>query len=423
MSAANIKMTTLDNGLRVVTDTVEAVQSVAVGIWAGVGARHEKAAVNGIAHLTEHMMFKGTEKYSAQAIAEEIENVGGHMNAYTSRDITSYHIHLLKDDAALALDVLADMYTASTFPEDELAKERHVVLQEIGMCHDTPDDLIFDHYFETAYADQAAGRPILGPASIVAEMPRQAIIDHVHNYYTVPNSVVVASGNIAHDDFVQMVQNKLGDMKAGEKALCDQARYAGGDRRTDKKDLEQTHLMLGFEAPSRLNEDYFAIRALAAMLGGGMSSRLFQEIREKRGLVYSIFAFYQGLQDSGQLAFYAGTGPKECAELIPVLCDEVMKITSTITEAELARTKAQLKSSLVMQQESMMSRADRIAKSVLFKDKLPNLEEALQKISALDIAAIQNIAKNIFASQPTFTALGPLQHVENYDAIKQRLVA
>lgn len=420
---SDIKITTLENGLRIVTDNVPSVQSVAVGVWAGVGARHEIAAVNGIAHLTEHMMFKGTNKYNAQQIAEEIENVGGHMNAYTSRDVTSYHIHLLKDDIGLALDVLASMYLHSTFPEDELTKERHVILQEIGMCQDTPDDLIFDHYYETAYANQAAGRPILGPADIVANMPRSAITNHVSKFYNAQNSVIVASGNIDHAQFVALVEDKFADIKTGDKAAYDAASYVGGDHRMDKQDLEQTHIMLGFEAPSRLSDDYFGVRALATILGGGMSSRLFQEIREKRGLVYSIFAFYQGLQDTGQLSVYAGTGTQDVKELIPVLCDEILKSISTITPDELNRTKAQIKSSLVMQQESMMNRADRIAKSLLHKDKLPDLNDTITKLNALDIDMIEQAAKSIFAGTPTFAALGPLDHVESYDQIAARLCA
>lgn len=416
-----INLTTLPSGLRVVTDYVAAVESVAVGVWAGVGARHEAAEVNGVAHMVEHMMFKGTPNRNAQQIAEQIESVGGHMNAYTSREITSYHIHLLKDDLPLALDVLSDMYINSTLPEDELAKERYVILQEIGMSHDTPDDLVFDHYYAASYADQAVGRPILGPASIIKDIQRDSLQAHINTHYTAQNSVIVASGNVDHDSFVRQVEDKFAALAIGESKSPTAAIYTGGEKREEKSDLEQAHIILGFDAVSRNADDYYDVKALATIMGGGMSSRLFQEVREKSGLAYSVFAFYQAMQDGGQFGIYTGTGENDVQELIPVLCAEVLKAQHNITETEITRTRAQMKSGLLISHESMMTRADQQAKSILFKNKTFDQTAIAQKIDAITVETVKKAATKIFSSTPTIAAIGPLGKLEDYNAVKARL--
>ncbi len=419
--ARDIQLTTLDNGVRVITDYVPTVESVAMGVWANVGARHEQAQVNGVAHMVEHMLFKGTQNRDAQRIVDEIENVGGHVNAYTSRDITSYYIHLLKDDVALGLDVLSDMYQRSTLPEDELTKERHVILQEIGMCHDTPDDLVFDHFYETAFADQAAGRPILGPTDIVAAMPRAALQNHIDRFYIAENTVVCAAGNINHDAFVALARDAFSDIRTGDKSVYDTATYTGGDRRTDKGDLEQAHIMLGFQGLSRDDNDFYAMRAMTAILGGGMSSRLFQEVREKRGLVYSVYAFAQAMQDTGLFGIYAGTGEKDVAELMPVLQDEIGKIQAAITEGELTRVKAQLKASLLMGQESMTSRADTVARTLIHRECVYDQDDIIAKIDALTRADVTHVASRIFSSKPTLTAIGPLGQLMGFETLASGL--
>lgn len=419
--ARDIQSTQLDNGVTVITDRVTTVESVAIGIWADVGARHEQANVNGIAHMVEHMLFKGTQNRSAQQIVDEIENVGGHMNAYTSREITSYHVHLLKKDAPLAFDVLSDMYLNSTMPDDELKKERHVILQEIGMCNDTPDDLIFDHFYAGAYKDQAMGRAILGESDIVASMPRQALFDHVNGFYTPENTVICAAGNIDHDQLVRMAGDKFGDMRANAKSGFDAASYTGGEVRDNKAELEQAHVMLGFDSVSRLDDDFYAVRALSSILGGGMSSRLFQEVREKRGLVYSVFAYAQGTQDSGLFGIYAGTGAKDTAELMPVLCEEIQKIQHDVKEEELARVKSQLMASLLMGQESMMSRADMVAKTMIHRRKEFNPQDLIDQVESLTVQRIQKAAQKIFASKPTLAAIGPLDHLISYDQLVENL--
>jgi predicted Zn-dependent peptidase len=418
---SNARMTILPNGLKVVTDTAPSMESVAVGVWSDVGSRHEKPEINGVAHMVEHMMFKGTTSRNAQQIVEDIENVGGHMNAYTSREVTSYHIHLLAEDLPLAVDVLADMYQNSTLPEEELIKERQVILQEIGMCKDTPDDLVFDHYYETAYPDQAVGRTILGLPEIIAAMPRDALARHIQNFYTADRSVIVAAGAVDHDAFVRMIEDRFRLKKNGYDEAFEPAAYKGGDKRDNRKDLEQSHIVLGFDAPHRTSKDYYNVKVLSLLLGGGMSSRLFQEIRERRGLVYSVFSFYQAMQDSGQIGFYAGTGPEKIAELMPALCEELGKVQQNILKEEVDRTLTQLKSGMLMGRESMLNRADQQAKSVLYKGKVFDPAEEVEKMQTVSVESVLKAAQAVFSTTPTLAALGPLRHLESYESVKARL--
>ncbi len=414
----SLKITTLPNGLRIVTDRVSSVESVAVGVWIGAGARDEVNEHNGAAHMVEHMLFKGTKRRNAQDIAEVIENVGGHINAYTSREVTSYHIHLLKNDLPLALDVLADIVQHSTMPEDEIEREREVILQEIGMCYDTPDDIIFDNYYEAAYPSQAFGAPILGTNEIIGGMSRETLMGFVQNNYTPERMVICASGNLDHDVFIKDVEAKFNALPQSKSLNKPLANYQGGEHR-QSRDLEQSHIVLGFNGLSRRDSNYYDAQILASLMGGGMSSRLFQEVREKRGLVYSIYSFHSAQSDSGQFIIYAGTGPDKLPELIPVICNEINKIGSDVTQKELERSKAQLRSNTLMSRESMISRADQNAKAILNHGKIRNIDEIIDLINAVDIASLEKIAQQIFSSTPTLAALGPLSELEKFDAIKQ----
>lgn len=416
----SIQISTLSNGLRVVTDYVPSVESVAVGVWIGAGTRDEDMSHNGAAHMVEHMLFKGTQKRDAKTIAEVIENVGGHMNAYTSREITSYHIHLLKDDLPLALDVLADIIQNSTMPEDEIERERDVILQEIGMCHDTPDDIIFDNYYEQAYAKQTIGAPILGTTKIIKKMDRETLIGFTKRFYCPSNLVICAAGNITHDAFIKQVESLFNALPANENYARLQANYTGGEHRSEK-DLEQAHIILGFEGIARTHELYYAAQTLSTLLGGGMSSRLFQEVREKRGLVYSIYSFHTAHQDSGQFGIYAGTGPDKISELMPVVCEEIKKLAQSLEETEINRAKAQLRTSTLMGLESMMSRADQNAKSVLQRGYVRSTDETIREINAVNAALLRTTAEKIFASPPTLAALGPLEELEDFASIRSKL--
>lgn len=329
-------------------------------------------------------------------------------------------MHMLADDTELALDVLADMIQNSTMPDNEIESERHVILQEIGMCHDTPDDVIFDNYYETAYADQTLGAPILGTADIISNMKREVLQAYVQNHYTPENIIISAAGNVNHEKFVALTEKYFNILPAGQKAEKQAATYTGGEIRIEK-DLEQSHVIIGFQGVSRLSPDFYAAQALSALFGGGMSSRLFQEIREKRGLVYSIFSFHSSYSDDGQFGIYAGTGPNDLKELVPVVCEEILKLADTLTEEEVVRAKTQIRSSLIMGRESMMTRADQQAKYLIFRDKKLDIEEIIAQIDALNKEKISAVARQIFASKPTMSSLGPLTNLESYEAIQRCL--
>ena len=419
----SIQSTKLENGLRVVTDTVETVESVAVGIWCDVGTRHENMAHNGVAHMVEHMMFNGTPTRTSKDIVEKIEAVGGQMNAYTSRENTAYYIHLLKEDVALGLDVLSDMIQRSNFPDADLEKERGVIIQEIGMTNDTPDDLIFDLYQECAYPKQSLGAPILGTAEIVQNMGKQTLFDYVQTFYNAENLVISASGNITHDEMVQLTTRYFNALPSTPKSQFQAADYKGGFI-YEEKELEQAHVVMGFQGISKQDPDYYAAVLLSTIMGGGMSSRLFQEVREKHGLVYSVYSAYSAFQDDGQFEIYAGTGPDKLSKLIPVICDEVQKINQNVVSAEeLNRAKSQLRSGILMGRESMLSRTNRQAKHMINYDKNFDLDDLLMKISAVSAQDIQNAANRIFDGVPTVAALGPLPSMESYDKIQTRLAA
>ena len=415
-----IKTTTLPNGLRIVTDNVNSVGTVSLGIWACVGSRYESSANNGVAHMVEHMIFKGTKTRNAKDIAEQIENVGGHMNAYTGREITGYYMHIMKDDVNLATDILTDMVQNPLFSQEDFDKERQVVLQEIGMYEDTPDDLIFDNYQQTAYKNQAIGAPILGTTEIIRNMPREELFNYADRSYTPCSLVVSAAGNINHDEFVSLISDRMGNIRKNKEISYDAANYTSGESRVEK-DLEQAHIIMGFKGVSRKDDDYYAAIALSTILGGGMSSRLFQQIREERGLVYSIYSYHNAFQDDGQFGIYAGTGANDLKELVAVTCDEIIKVTNDISEEELARAKAQLKSNLLMSRESMTSRADQQAKHMIFHNKVMDINEKIAKINDLDIFKIQEIGKKIFSSKLTIAAIGPISALEGYDQISSRI--
>src|SRR5437870_1056841 len=335
------QLSTLTNGLRVATDRVDTVDTVSLGIWIDVGTRHEPAEINGVAHFLEHMAFKGTERRSALAIAEEIEAVGGHLNAYTSRESTAYYAKVLKEDIPLALDILSDILQYSTFDQEELERERTVILQEIGQANDTPDDIIFDHFQECAYPDQAMGRPVLGSPDIIRELRRDAVVGYLRDHYGARKMVLAAAGNLEHGRLVDLAERLLSDLPAERPASTEAARYTGGDRR-EERDLEQLHLVLGFPGVVLGDPDYYAASVLSTAFGGGMSSRLFQEIREKRGLVYAIQSFVHGYRDGGLFGIYAGTGEAEAAELVPALCEQTLQLEAGLSLVELNRAKAQM---------------------------------------------------------------------------------
>lgn len=418
----HVRVTTLPNGLRVATDSMPHVETVSIGVWIGVGSRHEPAAANGVAHMVEHMLFKGTPSRDAFGISAAIENVGGHLNAYTSREQTTYYAKVLKEDTGLALGILADMVQNPLFDKGELDKERQVIIQEIGQAEDTPDDIVYDHFLATAYPGQRLGRPVLGTADVVGNLPRQALADYVAGRYVGANIVVAAAGNVRHAELVDLVGRLFADLPQGDVPVADTALYRGGDFREDR-DLEQVHLLLGFQGVTHDDPDLHAALIMSTLLGGGMSSRLFQEVREKRGLVYSIHSFNWPMQDTGIFGIYAGTGPDSTAELVPVICDEVRRLSGSLTEDELARAKAQMRAGHLMSLESTTYRAEQLGGNLLSHGRYITTAEAVARVDAVTLADVAAIANRIFSSTPTLTALGPLDGLESLEHVTSRLAA
>jgi predicted Zn-dependent peptidase len=420
LDLSGVRVTRLDNGLTVATDVMGGVETAALGVWVGVGTRHEPREINGVAHMLEHMAFKGTARRSARDISVEIENVGGHLNAYTSRENTAYYARVLAEDVPLALDIIADILQYSTFDEVELARERAVVLQEIGQAEDTPDDIIFDRLQATAYPDQALGRPVLGTTEIVGSMSRLAIRDYMRRNYGAESLVLAAAGRVDHDRLVELASAAFVDLPRTGPALAEPARYVGGDFR-EARELEQLHLVFGFPGVGYVDPDYYASTVLSTLLGGGMSSRLFQEIREKRGLVYSIYSFASSYVDGGMFGIYAGTGAGEAREIVPLICDEVVKVADDVEEEEVARARAQLKAGILMGRESSSSRSEQLAQQLLIYGRPLSLEEIVARVEAVDAAQVARVARRLVAGPLTLAALGPIGNVEAYERITARL--
>jgi predicted Zn-dependent peptidase len=401
---------------------MERVETVSFGAYIGAGTRHETAAENGVAHFLEHMAFKGTASRSAVDIAEAIENVGGHINAYTSREQTAYYVKLLKEDLSLGVDIIGDILCHSSFDADELERERGVILQEIGQANDTPDDIVFDHFQSAAYPSQPMGRPVLGTEQIIRGMKREALPGFMRQHYTPENMVIAACGNLEHDQVVELVQQHFADLPKCEAEAPMPADYTGGEFR-EVRALDQAHIVLGFSAPGYGEPDYYPSMLLSTLLGGGMSSRLFQEIREKRGLVYSIYSFTAPAADGGLFGIYAGTGESEAAELMPVTLEELGKVQQHVTAAELNRARAQLKAGLLMSLESTGSRCEQVARQWQIFGRIIPAAETVAKIEAVTEADIHAVAAKIFRTRPTLATLGPISQVPKLSNIIDRLAA
>jgi predicted Zn-dependent peptidase len=415
-----VNVTRLANGLTVASDRMTEVASVSLGIWVDVGTRHETREANGVAHLLEHMAFKGTRRRSARAIAEEIEAVGGHLNAYTGREGTAYYAKLLADDAGLALDILADILQHSVYDPEELARERQVVLQEIGLAEDTPDDIVFDLYQETAFPDQPLGRPVLGRAEIVSRLGRDALVDYQDSNYAADRMVLAAAGRVEHDWLVEQAERLLADLPRKGEVEAQPARYRGGEL-IEARQLEQAHLVLGFPGLKARDPRIYTAAVLSTLLGGGMSSRLFQEVREKRGLVYSIYTFVSHFKDSGLFSIYAGTGESEAAELMPVVADELAKVSRAVEPVEVERAAAQVRATLLMARESTGARAEALAGQIATFGRPLSTEEILAEVAAVDTEAVRSLAEQCFSGPPTLVAIGPISEVEPLERFARRL--
>ncbi|MGL4279153.1 MAG: M16 family metallopeptidase [Albidovulum sp.] len=414
------RLTTLNNGLRVVTETMPGLKSASAGLWVLAGGRHERAEQNGIAHFLEHMAFKGTRRRSALRIAEEIEDVGGYINAYTSREMTAYYARVLSQDVVMALDVIADIVLNPLFRKADIETERHVILQEIGQALDTPDDIIFDWLHETSYPDQPFGRTILGPEDRVAAFRKVDFEGFTGAHYGPDQMILSAAGGVDHAAIVAAAERIFGGLKPRGVSTVEPARFVGGERR-EVKDLEQAHFALSFEGPGYRDDAVYAAQVYATAMGGGMSSRLFQKIREDRGLCYSIHAQSSAYEDTGNITIYAGTSAEEIGELTALTLSELKRAAEDMTEAEVARARAQLRAGLLMGLESPSSRAERNARLLSIWGRIPAVSEAVAKIDAVDTTRVRSYAEGLTRARAALAIYGPVASAPGIEEIRRGL--
>jgi predicted Zn-dependent peptidase len=417
----DIQIEKLSNGLTVALNHMPHLETVAFGTWVKAGARNETRAEHGIAHLLEHMAFKGTNTRSARQIAEEVENVGGDVNAATSVETTSYHARMMANDVELGMDVLHDILRNSVFDEGELTREKHVILQEIGAANDQPDDLIFDLFQNAAYGGQSIGRPVLGTPETVAAFSRSDLNGYLDTHYRAPNMVLAASGKIDTDTLLKQAETLYADFAETISDPPEPANYIGGQAFEERKTSE-TQILLGFEGRAYQARDFYASQLLSMVLGGGMSSRLFQEVRERRGYCYSVFAFHWAFSDTGLFGINAATGSDDLDKLMPVLLDELKRTADDIADEEADRARAQIRSGLMMGMESPAIRAGTIARQLLlFGRVIPN-EELMERLEAISAERLRDLAGRLFIeSAPTIAAVGDITKVPEQHAIADAL--
>ena len=407
----------LGNGLSVVTHHMPHVETVSLGVWVGAGSRDEQVHQNGLAHMLEHMAFKGTNARTSYQIAAEIEAAGGDMNASTSMETTAYYARVLRDDWQLALDVISDIVLDPLFAEDDLSLEKGVIIQEISAAQDTPDDLVFDMVQSLAWPDHALGRDILGTKESVKSFTREDLSLYRDRHYIVPRTVIAAAGHINHQVLVEAVSERFASLATGTASDRPIPVYSGGFAKK-KRSLDQTHQVMAFPAPGYLHKDIYAAHLLAGILGGGMSSRLFQEARERRGLCYSTFAHMSAFSDTGLLQIYAGTAPETAKEFTKVASDILLTATKDVTQEELDRARAQLKASLVMSLESPSSRADQIARQYLAYGYVPDISTLLEKVQAVSVEDVSRVAQKTFSGIAlSMAAVGDVSQLAKYDEL------
>ena len=418
-----VHLHTLPNGFHIVTEDMPGLKSAALGVWVMAGGRHERVEQNGIAHFLEHMAFKGTKTRSALQIAEAIEDVGGYINAYTSREMTAYYVRVLQDDVPLAMDVISDIVLNSVFDPKEVEMERGVILSEIGQSLDTPDDVIFDWLQEVSYPNQPLGRTILGPAERVRSFNRDDLIQFVAEQYQPGNMILAAAGAVDHDALVARAEELFGDLKARPISPIVPAFYKGGEHRV-VKDLEQAHFTLALETGSYLNDDIYTGQIFSVALGGGMSSRLFQEVREKRGLCYSIYAQAGAFVDSGTLTIYSGTSGSDIADLAHICIDELRRAGEDMSDAEVNRARTQMKAGMLMGLESPTARCERLARMVSIWGRVPTLDEVVRKIDAVTTEGVAEYGRNLCAKgNPSMALYGPVDATPTIEQLAARLAA
>jgi predicted Zn-dependent peptidase len=414
------RFTVLANGLTVATDPMTGVETATLGVWVGSGTRNETAPINGVAHMLEHMAFKGTRTRSAFDIAAQIEAVGGFLNAYTGRESTAYYAQVLGDDVPIALEILSDILLDSVFDEEEIERERSVILQELGQSLDTPDDIIFDHFQETAFPNQGLGRPVLGRAEIIEGLGSDTVRAFMREHYVGQSMVLSAAGKVDHDKLVEQAKRLFNRIPSGEKKESDPGHYSGGLYQ-ESRDLEQVHLVLGFEGLPTQHDHYYPLCLYSALLGGGMSSRLFQEVREQRGLAYSVSSFTSAYKDTGLLGIYAGTSSEMVDELVGLVGKILKEMPKSLTVEELDRARNQFKAHVLMSRESSHTRCEQLAYQMITYGRPLATKEFIDRVSSVEISDVCEVAEQVTQSKPTMVAIGPESSVDKVKGFEQAI--
>jgi predicted Zn-dependent peptidase len=413
------KITELDNGVRVVTEKVDGALSTTVGAFVKVGARYEAPELNGISHFLEHMAFKGTKSRTAEQISFEIESVGGYSNAFTSKDMTAYYAKVLPEHTELAMDIISDSLINSKFDEAELNIERGVIIQEINRANDDPGDIAYEHLYRTAYTDQPLGRTVLGPAEHIKRFNREDFVNYVGENYGANRTILVAAGKVKHDRFVEIAEKYYGEVKKSSDAFHEPAVYEGGCK-IFNKDFEQVTIACGWPTVGELDKKYYAYSIFSDYLGRGMSSPLFQEVREKRGLVYSINSFDTTHSDVGMFVLSAGTTAENVEEVLNISVKEIEKSTREIDERHLTRAKNQVKAALIRQQESSNSMMVSAAHNLFTSNKILKLKKVFKKIDAVTKDDLKKVADSILANRPTLSLVGPVRNADYYKLVNTK---
>lgn len=421
----SVKRTVLASGLRIVTEEDPSVRSAAVGIWVNVGSRDESTSVAGASHFLEHLLFKGTTTRTALEISSSLESVGGEMNAFTSKEYTCFYARVIDTDLPMAIDVVSDLITSSVVKALDVDAERKVVLEEISMRDDDPSDLIHDLFSETFYGDNQLGRPILGTVKSINEMSRNSVYNYYKKKYLPQDLVVAVAGNIKHKKVVAMVEKALSRDGFLDVTGAPQVRSNTPFKITKQKSVglmyrktEQSHIFYGMEGVARNDERRFSVGILSAALGGGMSSRLFQEIREKRGMAYSVYAYAQQFAGSGFLGFYAGCNPSKTHDVISVIREVLADVAANgMTHEEIERAKGAVRGSLVLSQEDSGSRMSRIGKNEIVYGEIMGFDAILKKIEGVNSEQIRKVASEILTKRPTLALVGPFKSEAPFEKV------
>jgi predicted Zn-dependent peptidase len=399
----------LDNDIPLITERIKDFRSVTLGIWVRVGSRYETFEKNGISHFLEHMFFKSTKRRTARDIAVEIDTLGGDLNAFTSRENTVFYVKVLDEQIERGIDLLTDIYIHSTFPEEDIEKEKRIIKEEVKMVEDTPDDYIYDLFYQTVWGKEGIGQPVLGRRETIKSFTREDLTGHIKKYYGTKDTLVACAGNFDVDTLVSRLNHSLGGLRRGSEPKKGKDPEFRPGRVVITRDLSEVHICIGVEGLPQASTDRYALYLLNAALGAGVSSRLFQEIRERRGLAYSIYSFIASYLDTGLWAVYAGTSKKVVREVIDLITGEMTGLKETITEAELRRAKDQIKGNLILGLESTNNRMQNIARQEIYYGRFISPEETIREIDAVSLGQVQELAGRLMnTDRLALTILGPV---------------